>query len=48
MYDVEFTLDGEADLTRLDAPEAQRVLNRLRWLAENFDAIRLEALKPKL
>ena len=44
MYEVEFTIDGEADLARLDAPEGQRVLNRLSWFAENFDAIRSEAL----
>lgn len=41
-------VSGEADLARLDAPEAQRVLNRLRWLAENFDAIRPEALTGHL
>ena len=48
MCDVKFTSDGEADLARLDAPEAQRVFNRLRWLAENFDAIRPEVLKQEL
>ena len=44
MYAVQFTSNAESDLTRLDALEAQRVLKRLRWLAENFEAIRPEAL----
>ena len=44
MYHVEFTPNAEADLARLEASVAQRVLNRLRWLAENFEAIRTEAL----
>lgn len=44
MYEVEFTPDAEADLARLDAPAAQRVLKRLRWLAENFEAIKSETL----
>ena len=43
-YYVEFTSNAEADLARLEASVAQRVLNRLRWLAENFEAIRTEAL----
>ena len=42
MYTVEFTEDAERDLSRLDAVEAQRILKKLRWLAENFDLI-----KPK-
>ncbi len=45
MYEVEFTANAESDLDRLGAPIAQRVLTRLRWLAENFDAIRPEALR---
>ncbi len=44
MYGVEFTSNAETDLARLDAPVAQRVLKKLRWLAENFEAIRPEAL----
>jgi len=45
MYRVDFTPDAESDLARLDAPiAAQRVLRRLRWLAENFEAIKPEAL----
>lgn len=44
MYEVEFAPDAETDLARLDAPVAQRVLKRLRWLAEGFEAIKPEAL----
>ena len=44
MYHVEFTPNAEADLARLEASVAQRVLNRLRWLAENLETIRLESL----
>ena len=44
MYDVEFTANAESDLGRLDAPIAHRVLTRLRWLTENFDSVRPEAL----
>lgn len=44
MYSVGFTGDGEADLARLDAALAQRVLKKRRWLAENFDTVKLEAL----
>ncbi len=40
MYQVDFTPGAESDLSRLDAPIAQRVLKRLRWLAENFEAIK--------
>ncbi len=40
MYNIGFTSDGDADLARLDTPIAQRVLRKLRWLAENFDVIK--------
>ena len=36
MYGVEFTPNAESDLGRLDAPIAQCVLARLRWLAKNL------------
>ena len=44
MYNVVFTPNAEADLGRLNARDAQQVLKKLRWLAENFDAISPEAL----
>ena len=47
MYAVDFTPTAESDLARLDAPFAQRVLKRLRWLSENFEALRPEPLTGK-
>ncbi len=44
MYQAELTADAEADLARLDKIIAQRVLKKLRWLAENFEAVKHEAL----
>ena len=44
MYNVVFTPNAEADFGRLGAKDAERVLKKLRWLAENFDAISPEAL----
>jgi mRNA interferase RelE/StbE len=48
MYQVEFLPQAINDLQRLDPPIAQRVVNKLRWLAENFDSIRREALAGPL
>ena len=45
MDHVDFTPDAEADLARLDTPAAERVLKKLRWLAENLDAVKPEALR---
>jgi len=36
--------EARDDLGSLDKPIAQRVLNKLRWLAENFEAITPEPL----
>ena len=44
MYSVEFTDTAETDLSKLPNPIAQRILNKIRWLAENFDAITPKAL----
>ncbi|MCC7354343.1 MAG: type II toxin-antitoxin system RelE/ParE family toxin [Anaerolineae bacterium] len=44
MYQVEFTPDVETDLAHWGTSTAQRVLKRLRWLADNFDATTPEAL----
>jgi mRNA interferase RelE/StbE len=44
MYQVKFAPDAEADLARLSKPVAQRVLQKLRWLAENFDVLTPEPL----
>lgn len=44
MYQVEFMSEAENDLARLQKSFAQRVVKRLRWLAENFDVITPEPL----
>jgi len=44
MYEVEFTSEGQADLARLSKSIAQRILKKIRWLAENFEAITPEPL----
>jgi len=44
MVQVDFTPRAEADLASLDKPIAQRVLKKLRWLAENFETITPEML----
>ena len=42
-------LDAAArDLARLDKPEARRIVQRINWLASNFDTIRPEALSGDL
>ena len=44
MYDIELMPQARDDLARLDRAIAQRVLNKLRWLAENVDRITPEPL----
>jgi len=44
MYRVELLPPAINDPRRLDKPVAQRILNKLRWLAENFESINPEAL----
>lgn len=43
-YDIVLTSIAEADLHRLDSAVARRVINKLQWLAENIETIRLETL----
>jgi len=47
MYAVEFKLEAQEDLARLDKQVAQRILKKIQWLAENFDELTPEALKGK-
>ena len=44
MYEVEFRPEAEADLARLSKSIAQRILKKLRWLAENFESVNPEQL----
>jgi mRNA interferase RelE/StbE len=41
---VQFTAGAKADLAKLDPQVAQRILKRIRWLAENFEQISPEPL----
>ncbi|MCY4601091.1 MAG: type II toxin-antitoxin system RelE/ParE family toxin [Acidobacteria bacterium] len=45
--DVELTPTAEDDLDGLDAAVADRVIEKLRWLAENADTVRIEALSGR-
>ena len=44
MYSLEFLTAAQADLSRLDPAVAQRVMNRLLWLAKNGEMINHYAL----
>jgi mRNA interferase RelE/StbE len=44
VYDLEFVPKARDDLAKLDKSAAQRILNKLHWLAENYDAIIAEPL----
>ena len=47
-YRVEFEDAAEDDLTRLDKAVAQQVLDKLRWLSDNAEAVRHKALRHQL
>jgi mRNA interferase RelE/StbE len=44
MYQVEFRPRAAEDFAKLDQAVADRVLKRLRWLADNFDSVKPESL----
>ena len=44
MYHVEFTPTAAEDLARLNKPITQRILTKIRWLAENFQVLTPEPL----
>ena len=44
MYQLDFTPGAKADLARLDIPIAQRILKKLKELAENFNEVKQQAL----
>lgn len=37
-WTVEFTNEAEGDLACLDRPVRKRIIEKLEWLAENFDS----------
>jgi len=47
-YGVEFRQEAVDRLRHLDKAVAQRILRRLKWLAENFDTLTPEALTAEL
>ncbi len=47
-WQVEFTSEGASDLRKLDQSLQRRVLRRLQWLADNFEAVTPEALSGSL
>ena len=47
-YKVEMTSTALADITRLDKKVAQRVMSKIRWLAENIDVVQRSALTAEL
>jgi mRNA interferase RelE/StbE len=44
MVEVEFTSEAEDDLSRISKSIAQRILKKIRWLAENFEMVTPEPL----
>jgi mRNA interferase RelE/StbE len=44
LYDLIFVPGARDDLQKLDRHVAQRVLDRLRWLAANFESVTPEPL----
>ncbi len=43
-YTVEFLPETRANLKRLSKSNAQRILNKIKWLSNNFEAVSHEAL----
>jgi mRNA interferase RelE/StbE len=48
MYQIRILGEAAHDLAKLDAAIARRIVNRVRWLAENLDEIKPEALTGNL
>jgi mRNA interferase RelE/StbE len=44
-YSVEFRPEAESDLSRLDKDVAQRIMNRIKWLAEHLQETKIETLR---
>ena len=43
-YEVTLTPTAEADLRRLDSAVARRAIDKMQWLADNIETIRVETL----
>ncbi len=48
MYELRKLDPAEQGLAKLDVQSAKRIIKRIRWLAENFDSIKPEALHGEL
>jgi len=48
MYQIRILDAAARDLARLDPAVARRIVNRIRWFAENLDDIKPEALTGDL
>lgn len=48
MYKLDFSDEGKISLASLDKKIGQRVLNKLKWLVQNIDAITPLPLERKL
>lgn len=48
MYHVRILKAATRDLAKLDKPTGHRIVERINWLAENVDNIKLEALSGDL
>ncbi len=47
-YTIRILKAASRDLTRLDKRAAHRIVERLRWLAENLEKVKPQALKGEL
>jgi mRNA interferase RelE/StbE len=48
MYSTRLLNDATRELERLDKPVANRIVRKMRWLAQNLDTINPESLKGGL
>ncbi|MEW5718110.1 MAG: type II toxin-antitoxin system RelE/ParE family toxin [Chloroflexota bacterium] len=48
MFQVEFTLDADRDVARLDAKIRRRILKRVEWLGQNAEQAQHTRLKGGL
>ncbi|MBI3241979.1 MAG: type II toxin-antitoxin system RelE/ParE family toxin [Chloroflexi bacterium] len=48
MYTVRILKAASHELATLDKPVARRIVERIRWLAENLDSIKPKALRGEL
>jgi len=48
MYKVDFTPEALEDVSKLDKAISQRILRKIEWFAQHFEAITPQPLKGKL